>query len=175
MSANTPLLTDASRLASTQNVENYSAGVAAHINGDWAQHIQIAIIDENWVDSAGNTIPKSKRLRFLATVDGQTVALVVPIVPFTSGSLGNGPQITSQPGSVSVKKGGSVTFVVTVVGDPVLAYQWRHNKVPIPGAISSQLALTNIQQISAGTYDCAISNPFGIVTTNEANLSVTLK
>jgi len=175
MSANTPLLTDASRLASTQNVQNYSTGVAAHINGDWGQHIQIAIIDENWVDSAGNIIPKSKRLRFLASVDGQDVALVIPIIPFTSGSLGNGPQITSQPVSQSVKKGGSVTFSVTVTGDPVLSYQWRHNKVVIPGAISAQFAITNVQQISGGTYDCVVSNPFGVVTTNEVNLTVTLK
>lgn len=175
MSANTPLLTDSSRLASTQNVQNYSTGVAAHINGDWSQHVQIAVINENWVDAAGNTIPKSKRLRFLATVDGQTVALVIPIIPFTSGSLGNGPVITSQPVSQSVKKGGSVTFAVTVTGDPVLAYQWRHNKVVITGAISSTLALTNIQPLGGGTYDCVISNPFGIVTTNEINLTVTLK
>lgn len=175
MSANTPLLTDSSRLASTQNVENYSTGVASHINGDWKQHVQIAIIEKNWVDSGGNTIPKSKRLRILATVDGQEVALVLPIIPFTSGNLGNGPQITKQPISQSVKKGGSVTFSVTVVGDPVLAYQWRHNRVVIPGSVSSQLALTNIQQINGGTYDCVISNPFGIVTTVEANLTVTLK
>lgn len=175
MSANTPLLTDSSRQASTQNVQNYSTGVAAHINGDFSQHIQIAIIDENWIDSGGNIIPKSKRLRFLATVDGQDFALVIPIVPFTSGNLGNGPQITSQPNSSSVKKGGSVTFAVTVTGDPVLAYQWRHNKVVIPGAVSAQFARTNVQQLDGGTYDCVISNPFGVVTTNEATLTVTLK
>lgn len=175
MSANTPLLTDSSRLASTQNVQNYSKGVAAHINGDWGQHVQFAIIDENWIDSGGSTIPKSKRLRFLATIDGQEVAFVIPIVPFTSGNLGNGPQITKQPVSTSVKKGGSVTFTVTVTGDPILSYQWRHNKVVIPGAVSSQFALTNIQPLNGGTYDCVISNPFGIVVTDEINLTVTLK
>ena len=175
MSANTPLLTNSSRLASTQNVENYSTGVSNHINGDWSQQIQIAIIDENWVDSAGSTIPKSKRLRFLATIDGQDIAFVIPIVPFTSGSLGNGPQITKQPVSSTVKKGGSVTFSVAATGDPVLSYQWRHNKVVIPGAVSSQFALTNIQPLNGGTYDCVISNPFGIVVTNEINLTVTLK
>lgn len=176
MSANTPLLTDSSRLASQQNVDNYSVGVATHINGDLANHAQVTVIDKNWVDSAGNTIPNSKRLRFLATdSDGNSIALVIPILPFTSGNLGNGPQVTKQPVSQTVKKGGSVTFTVEAIGDPALSYLWRHNRVAIPGAVSAQLALTNVQEINGGSYDCVISNPFGIVTTNQVNLSVTLK
>lgn len=176
MKANTPLLTDSSRLASEQNVENYSVGVAAHINGDWANHVQVAIIDKNWVDSAGNTIPNSKRLRILATTSaGVDIALVIPILPFSATNSGNGPQITLQPVSQSVKKGGSVTFSVQAVGDPAIAYLWRHNDVTIAGAVSAQLALTNIQPLDAGSYDCVVSNPFGILTSSAANLSVTLK
>jgi hypothetical protein len=139
-------------------------------------HVQVAIIDKNWVDSGGNTIPNSKRLRILGTTAaGVNVALVIPILPFTAATSGNGPQITLQPVSQSVKKGGSVTFTIMAVGDPVLAYQWRHNKVIIPGAVSAQLALTNIQQIDAGTYDCVVSNSFGVVDSTVVNLSVTLK
>lgn len=175
MRTDTPLLTDSSRLASEQNAENYSVGVADHINGDWGQHIQIAIINENWIDSAQNTIPNSSRLRILATVDGQNVALVIPIVPFISSTGGSGPQVTTQPASQSVKVAGSVTFSVVVIGDPILKYQWRHNRVAIAGAISAQFALTNVQLISAGSYDCVISNPFGIVVSAAANLAVTLK
>jgi hypothetical protein len=176
MSANTPLLTDSSRLASQQNVENYSTGVANHINGDFGQHVQLAIINKNWIDSAGSTIPNSKRLRILLTKpDGTDIAVVVPIVPFSPSSSGNGPQITQQPVSQSVVKGGTVTFIVQAIGDPALTYQWRHNKVVIPGAVAAQLVLTNVQQISAGTYDCVINNPFGIVVSTEVNLSVTLK
>ena len=175
MRANTPLLTGTSRLASQQNVDNYSAGVATHINGDWAQHVQLAIISENWIDSAGNTIPNSQRLRFLATFQGQTVALVVPIIPFSAGNTGNGPQITTQPVNKSIKKGGSVTFIVQAVGDPVLTYQWRYAKAAIIGAISPQLALTNVQFSNAGQYDCVVGNPFGVVTSNEVTLTVTLK
>lgn len=173
MRANTPLLTDASRLASQQNVNNYSAGVAAHINGDWSQHVQLAVINENWVDSAGNKIPNSQRLRILATVDGQDVALVIPIIPFTSGNTGNGPTITKQPINQSVKQGGSVIFTVAAVGDPVLTYQWRYAKGTIIGAISPQLALTNVKLSNAGQYDCVVGNPFGVVVTNEVTLSVT--
>lgn len=175
MSANTPLLTDASQLAATQNVNNYSTGVATHINGDFAQHIQIALIDEPWIDSAGNTIPNSQRLRFLATVDGQDVALVIPVVPFTSSNNGNGPQITQQPVNATVIKGNSIVFSVTAVGDPSISYQWRYAKAAIAGAISPQFALTNVQVSQAGQYDCVVSNPFGIVVTNTVTLTVNLK
>lgn len=173
MRANTPLLTDSSRLASEQNADNYSAGVAAHINGDWVGHVQIAIINENWVDSGGYTIPNSLRLRFLATVDGEDVALVVPILPFTPATTGNGPQITQQPVNQSVKVGGSVIFTIQVTGDPVLTYQWRYAQEGIPGAISPQLALTNVPLSKAGQYDCVVSNPFGVVISNEVTLTVT--
>jgi hypothetical protein len=173
MRANTPLLTDSSRLASEQNVDNYSVGVATHINGDWLQHVQISIINKNWIDSAGNIIPNSKRLRFLATVDGQDVALVVPIVPFKAGTTGNGPQITQQPTNQTVKVGGSVIFTVQATGDPALTYQWRYAEAAIAGAVSPQLALTNVQLSNAGQYDCVIGNPFGVVISNSVTLTVT--
>lgn len=175
MRANTPLLTDSSRLASQQNVQNYSAGVAIHINGDLSQHIQVAIIDENWVDSAGNTIPNSKRLRILATTSaGVDVALVLPIIPFTPKS-GNGPQITHQPVNATVKVGGSVLLSVTAAGDPAITYQWRYSGGAIPGAISPQFALTNVQLANQGQYDCVVSNPFGVVISNAVTLTVTTK
>lgn len=175
MSANTPLLTDSSRLAAAQNVENYSAGVARHINGDWSGHFQFAIINRPWVDSAGNTIPNSSRLRFLATVNGQDIAYVAPIIPVSTVASGNGPQITVQPVSQKVAKGKSVTFTVQAVGDPVLSYLWRFNKVEIYGAVSAQFVLTNVQLISAGAYDCVVSNSSGLSITNEVNLTVTPK
>lgn len=175
MSANTPLLTDASRLAATQNVENYSAGVATHINGDWAQHAQLSIINQSWVDSGGNTIPNSLRLRFLATVDGQEVAMVVPIIPFTTAGQGSGPVITQQPVNQSVVKGKSIIFTVQALGAPPLSYQWRYGTAEIPGAVSPQLAITNVQLANSGQYDCVVSNPFGIVTTNTVTLTVTSK
>jgi hypothetical protein len=175
MRADTPLLTDASRLASQQNVENYSVGVANHINGDLANHVQVVVINKNWVDSAGNSIPNSKRLRLLVTAaDGTTVAVVIPIIPFTSGNVGNGPQIVTQPVGGSRKKGTSITFSIVATGQ-ALSYAWRHNQVVIPGAVSAQFVLTNIQLVNAGTYDCAVSNPFGIVVSNPVTLAVTLK
>lgn len=174
MRSNTSLLSDSSRLASEQNAENYSEGVQQHINGDWGQHIQVTIINKNWIDSSGNTIPNSQRLRILATVDGQDVALVVPILPFVPVNTGNGPIITKQPVNQSVVIGGSVIFSVTAIGDPALTYQWRYAKGIISGAVSPTLALTNVQIGRAGQYDCVVGNPFGTVISNEVTLTVSL-
>jgi Immunoglobulin domain len=173
MRINTPLITDSSRLAAEQNASNYSVGVANHINGDWAQHIQIQIINKNWVDSGGNTIPGSSRLRILATDGSQDVALVIPIIPFTPpGGSGSGPQITAQPTNQSVIVGGSITFKITATGSAPLTYQWRYAKAVINGATSSQYVITNAQTSNAGNYDCVVSNNFGTVTSNEASLVV---
>jgi Immunoglobulin domain len=172
MSANTPLLTDASRLSTEQNVDNYSAGVAAHINGDLSRHIQIQIINQNWVDSCGNTIPNSQRLRLLGTFNGVDVAIVLPLIPAAGAASGASPSITTQPVSQAVGIGWSIGFTVVATGAPVLRYQWRRNGVAIPGAISPQLALTNIQLNDEGAYDCVVSNSQGITFSNVANLTV---
>ena len=174
MSANTPLLTEASRLASTQDVDNYSAGVAAHINGDLSRHVQVQIINKNWVDSCGNVIPGSQRLRILGTFNGVDVAIVLPILPATT-QAGAAPSIISQPQDRTVGLGGSVGFTVVATGAPVLRYQWRHDGVPISGAVSPQLALTNVSLNAAGAFDCVVTNSQGIVVSNAAQLTVTFQ
>jgi hypothetical protein len=193
MRSNTPLLTDASRLSSEQNADNYSAGVAAHINGDWSGHIQIAIIPNNWADSGGNVIPRSHRLRFLATYGTNTVALVIPVVPLsqtatvpTSGTnvvspvTGGGPQIITQPVSQSgISGGSSVQFSVVATGSG-LQYQWWYGKPviggeqrsKIVGAISATLVLTNVGPGASGDYYCVVSNSYGSVASSQATLSV---
>jgi hypothetical protein len=46
-------------------------------------------------------------------------------------------------------------------GTPPLAYQWRHAGVDIPAATNASFALTNVTRADAGTYEIAVSNPFG--------------
>lgn len=172
MSANAPLLTDASKLAAEQSVNNYSAGVAAHINGDFGKHVQLQVINKNWVDSCGNVIPGSKRLRILATVDGVSVAVVLPLLPFTSSSVSGAPLIVKQPVSATVAHGASVSFKIGVTGAPIMRYQWRHDGVNIPGAVSAQFAVTNAIVPNAGIYDCIVKNGQGVVVSRPATLSV---
>jgi hypothetical protein len=82
------------------------------------------------------------------------------------------PVITSQPQSRTVVAGSTVTFSVGASGSPVLSYQWRRNGVPIPGATSATLTLSNVQQSEAGAYSVVVSNSAGSVTSADATLSI---
>ncbi len=170
--SNAPLLTDTSRLAAIINAEDFAAGVASHINGDWAQHVQMQIINQNWVDSGGNFIPGSQRLRLLLTQNGTNYAMVIPILPFTAPTTGIAPSISTQPSNQTVPVGGTAVFTVIATGDPVLTYRWRFKGVVITGAVSNKLVLSNVGTINAGGYDCIVSNPFGFTLSVIAQLFV---
>ena len=173
--SSTPLLTDASKLSASQNVDYYAKGVAAHINDDWAGHYQMAIIDLPWVDSNGNTIPNSKRLRIPITSDGVDSSEVIPIVPFSPvGTDAIAPSITTQPVSVSGNMGDSIGMFVLAAGSPVLEYQWYHNGNLISGATSNQFAITNANQGDIGSYYCTVYNTFGQVDSQAVNVSIPL-
>jgi hypothetical protein len=176
--SSTALVTDASRLSASQNVDNYAAGVQAHINGDWGGHYQIAIIDSlNWTDSNGDTIAHTARLRLTITVNNQDIAVVLPIIRFDIPSTANGPTILTQPISMTVAFGGSATFLVvaTVTDGGTINYQWRKNTIPVPGAISPQLAFTNVKIGDDANYDCVVSNKNGTVISATVRLTVYIR
>jgi hypothetical protein len=128
------------------------------------------------VGVAGNPVPvpNSSQLRLLMTLNGTDVAVVVPVVPFsTSDSLGLPPTIVAQPQNVNAVAGGTATFTIHATGDPALAYQWFVNSVSIPGAISPQLALANVSlSQNSSTYYCVVKNGYGVAQSSTAILSV---
>ncbi len=55
-----------------------------------------------------------------------------------------------------------------------MSYQWQRNSVDISGATSSSYTLTNAQLSDSGAqFQCAVTNSFGNVTSNQAQLTVT--
>lgn len=85
---------------------------------------------------------------------------------------GDSPKIETQPRGASSCLGKTVTFSVGISGAEPLSYQWYFNNTQIPGATESQLTLTNLQSTSAGSYYVSVSNPFGSVSSNPAQLVV---
>jgi Concanavalin A-like lectin/glucanases superfamily/Immunoglobulin domain/Lectin C-type domain/Chitobiase/beta-hexosaminidase C-terminal domain len=83
------------------------------------------------------------------------------------------PVIVAQPTNQTVAAGSSVIFNVSVIGTAPLNFQWYFNGTNIQGALSSTLALTNIQPGQAGNYFVVISNPAGSATSSNALLTVT--
>jgi hypothetical protein len=84
----------------------------------------------------------------------------------------NPPALSTQPTNQSAIVGANVTLSVGTTGTPPLSYQWQLNGIPIDGATSSTLTLTNIHSLNAGSYTVVITNPSGTVTTAGAVLTV---
>src|SRR5690606_1854717 len=86
-------------------------------------------------------------------------------------SVTAGPTITTQPSSKDVCEGTSTSFTVAATGTG-LVYQWRRNGVNLPGANGSTLAISNVAQANAGSYDVVVSASCGSVTSATATLTV---
>jgi hypothetical protein len=88
-----------------------------------------------------------------------------------SGSIA-APLITRQPASQSAV--GDVTFSVTAIGQPPLAYQWFHDGRPLQGATEAELrlAFASIARADAGEYHVVVTNTRGRAESTVALLTV---
>jgi hypothetical protein len=82
------------------------------------------------------------------------------------------PTITRQPGNRSVLLGQNAQFIVTATGSGTLAYQWRCYRVPLTGATSVSLLVTNVALSNLGPYDVVVSDTSGAVTSAPAWLKL---
>jgi hypothetical protein len=82
------------------------------------------------------------------------------------------PVIANQPQGGTVRAGTNFTFTVVAVGNGSLAYQWRKNGNPIPGATTSTLSLANVQAPDAATYSVVVSDSSGTTPSQGAVLVV---
>ena len=80
--------------------------------------------------------------------------------------------ITNQPLSRSVLAGTNVTFLVGATGFTPIGYQWRFNQAELPGQTNTSLSLTNVQSWTAGPYDVVVTNPYSVLTSAVATLTV---
>lgn len=104
---------------------------------------------------------------FLVTVTSTGVSL-------SAFQPGPGPAIASAPVSTSTVVGSEV-YLSVVVASPTqgtVTYQWRKNGVPISGATSAQLYLTNTTAADAGAYDVVVTDISGSRTSAAGNVTV---
>jgi uncharacterized delta-60 repeat protein len=92
----------------------------------------------------------------------------------------NLPNIVSQPVSRTNSPGTTATFSVGVAGPSPFVYQWFKGNIVmvdggnISGSGTSMLSLGNAQAADAGNYLVVVSNNWGSVTSQVAQLTVTL-
>ena len=88
------------------------------------------------------------------------------------------PAITVQPQNMAVGDGGAASFTVSASGTPPLSFVWSHNGTDlvdgagVSGSREATLSLTNVHVEQAGAYRVQVSNTAGIVTSNDAVLTV---
>jgi hypothetical protein len=81
------------------------------------------------------------------------------------------PTITTQPTNQTVYSGTTVTLSVAATGSSP-DYLWYKNGQPLFSATNSSLMLTNVSSADEGNYAVVVSNPFGVVASQTAQLSV---
>lgn len=77
-------------------------------------------------------------------------------------------KIWGQPADLRVTNGTTANLAVVANGHGTLTYQWFFNGVPIAGATSNSLVLTNFTLAQEGNYSVLVSNVFGMERSREA-------
>ena len=73
---------------------------------------------------------------------------------------------------VGANIGARVAFAPAFTGSLPLNIQWSSNSIPIPGATSTSLILTNVQSSYAATYSVIAQNIYGPQVSASATLTV---
>ncbi len=84
------------------------------------------------------------------------------------------PLIVVQPKSRVVIRGDDATLAVVATGSPTLHYQWRKGEVDLLDATNSSLTIAAVTLSNAGPYSVLVSNDFGSITSQVANVVVNL-
>jgi hypothetical protein len=82
------------------------------------------------------------------------------------------PLIIRQPQGTNVFEGADVILSVEVVGTPPLTYQWLDFGFPIENQTNSTLVFSNITTAQGSSYQVQITNPFGMVLSDVAEVVV---
>lgn len=91
---------------------------------------------------------------------------------FPSFELTSAPWILRAPISVTTNPGAIVTFSVQAEGTQPVAYEWRFNDQPIPGAGNPTFTLSPAREANAGNYRVVVRNAYGAVTSSVATLTI---
>ena len=112
--------------------------------------------------------------RSLAAAEVQEIYNAGAVGKCGSPTNGVSPWIIVQPQSQEVIKAGDVVLAVVARGSLPLQYQWRKGDVDLADATNATFTLTSVQLSDAGLYSVVVTNDFGSITSQVANVAVKL-
>jgi hypothetical protein len=84
-------------------------------------------------------------------------------------------EILKHPQPRNVPAGSNAVFSVNATGNGTLTYQWQRNGVDIEGTTNFTLVLTNIQLLNEASYRVVVSNSYGAMLSESAQLQVLIR
>jgi len=105
---------------------------------------------------------------------GQPIVFSLP-AGFTVTEMGDiAPVIATQPKSKAIILGNRASISISAYGPGSLQYQWQKDEVDIAGATTETETYTidSFTQNDAGRYSCIVTNDFGSITSDIAELTV---
>jgi uncharacterized repeat protein (TIGR01451 family) len=83
-----------------------------------------------------------------------------------------GPSFVAEPQTQSVTEWTRFSISATVVGSPLLQYQWYFNDAPLPNATNSVLDFGRVREANEGSYYLVVTNYGGAITSGVSVLTV---
>jgi pectate lyase len=150
--------------------------------------VNTVVVSDTWLNSATGAILSTSVTDAGATnfnFDGialrpQSAATTASSIVFNEVRVeyiaGSTPaSIVAGPQDQSVFTNQSATFSVVASGSPPFTYQWYYNdSTVLPNATNSTLTINNAQLSDTGGYSVAVSNAFGGVVSDPAQLTVSI-
>ncbi len=84
------------------------------------------------------------------------------------------PTIVTNPVNQIGEVGSFVTYSVAAVGGEPLSYQWRRDRINLPGQTASALTV-EVQPANVGNYSVVVANPYGRAFSASASLGSRLR
>ena len=82
------------------------------------------------------------------------------------------PVVVVQPRTQCVLSGQTTNFTASGLGPSTVWYQWQFHGIPIPGATTTSLSVTNVQSANQGDYRILVSNGAGSTLSQDATLNI---
>lgn len=166
-------------LASPLIVSNGSFTIVASGFGNANPNGNLCCNAKSWnTDDGGGLIAFVGASRYGTTPTAfPTTVDTGPVDRFAAGTFEFFPipsraMVVVNPTNLMVRPNSNAVFTVYALGDPPLRFQWSHNGIPLAGANSSTLTVTNCDLADEGFYTVTVTNALGSAASLPAELTL---